>query len=106
MILVRDVYRVSRNWPADERFGLTSQTRRAVVSIPANIAEGQGRNNPKEFAQFLGIAHGSLCETETLLMVANGEDFLSSDKLSELLNHSTEVGRLIKGLLRYAKGIS
>jgi four helix bundle protein len=105
MKLVSDVYRTTRTWPADERFGLTSQVRRAAVSIPANIAEGQGRNNPREFAHFLGIAHGSLCETETLLMVAVGEEFVAKSEFGELMQQTTEVGRLIKGLIRYAKGL-
>lgn len=64
------VYKISRSFPADERFGLTSQIRRSAVSVPSNIAEGAGRRTNGEFANFLGIAHGSICELETQLYVA------------------------------------
>jgi four helix bundle protein len=68
---IKEVYRVTANFPATEIYGLTNQTRRAAVSIPSNIAEGQGRNSAKEFKQFLAISLGSLAELETQLIIAN-----------------------------------
>ncbi|MDB5296543.1 MAG: ribosomal protein [Phycisphaerales bacterium] len=70
MDLVEEVYRATRLFPADEVYGLTSQIRRAAVSIPANVAEGQGRGGAAEFARFLRIAHGSLREVETHALIA------------------------------------
>ena len=71
MDLVEGVYRVTKDWPKDEQYGLTNQVRRAVVSVPANIAEGQGRTSDREFARFLAIAHGSLYEVETHLLICS-----------------------------------
>ena len=65
MNLVESVYRVTREWPKEEAYGLTNQIRRAAVSVPSNIAEGQGHNSAKEFLHFLGIANGSIREFET-----------------------------------------
>lgn len=67
--LVEDIYTLTAKFPSNEQFGLVSQMRRAAVSIPSNIAEGQGRKNPKEFIQFLYIAKGSLAEIETQLII-------------------------------------
>lgn len=67
--LVESVYTATQSFPAEERFGLSSQLRRAVVSIPSNIAEGQGRHTSKEFIQFLSVAHGSLREVETQIII-------------------------------------
>jgi four helix bundle protein len=68
MELVKTVYEVTRKFPKDEIYGLTSQLRRAAVSIPSNLAEGAARNSPREFVQSLGIAKGSLSELETQLL--------------------------------------
>jgi four helix bundle protein len=68
--LVKDVYRITQKFPATEIYGLTSQIRRAAISIPSNIAEGQGRTSSKEFRQFLGIAMGSMAELSTQLYQA------------------------------------
>ena len=68
--LAEMVYRTSAEFPVEERFGMTSQVRRAATSIPANIAEGAERHGPREFLQFLSIASGSLAETETFLILA------------------------------------
>ncbi|HET7056963.1 MAG TPA: four helix bundle protein, partial [Thermomicrobiales bacterium] len=78
--LVNQVYRCTKSWPSHEMFGLTSQVRRAAVSVPANIAEGQGRNGQREFVNFLGIANGSLCELETLLVIARDQGYLAADQ--------------------------
>jgi four helix bundle protein len=79
MELVQRVYALSRNWPADERFGLTSQIRRAAVSIPSNIAEGNGRQTAGEGVQFLGMAMGSLYEVETQTSIARRLGMISED---------------------------
>jgi len=97
-----DVYKLTKQFPQDERFGLISQMNRCSVSISSNIAEGAGRNNPKEFRQFLGIAQGSACELESQLIISQKLDFISeatlkiySDKLTLLQNM---INRLIKTL--------
>src|SRR5687768_13214505 len=77
MELVNLVYRCTARWPATELYALTAQTKRAAVSVPANIAEGHGRNGRREFIYHLGIARGSLCEVETLLQVAADQQFLT-----------------------------
>jgi four helix bundle protein len=98
MDLVEGVYRATNGWPKEELYGLTNQIRRAVVSVPANIAEGQGRNAAKEFAHFLAIAKGSLCEVETFLMIAERLGYQDSVTTESLLARVTEVGRLVYGL--------
>jgi four helix bundle protein len=97
--LVTEVYRSTAAFPKDEIYGLTSQLRRAAVSIPANIAEGQGRLTQGEFCQFLGYARGSLLELETLIQVAANLNYLHSDQSNELLRRSAEVGKILNGLL-------
>jgi len=94
------VYRASGCWPKDEQYGLTNQTRRAAVSVPANIAEGQGRTGPREFAHHLSIAQGSLAELETLLLIARDLRYLDAVTCDTLLVCATEVSRLIGGLIR------
>jgi four helix bundle protein len=100
MDLVELVYAATTNFPSDERFGLTSQVRRAVVSVPSNIAEGQGRRSQGEFVHFLSIAHGSLREVETQMLIATRLRYLDATVGEELLTVSDEVGRLIAGLAR------
>jgi four helix bundle protein len=80
--LTVDVYKLTRTFPSEERFGLTSQLNRAVVSISSNIAEGAGRNNPKEFKQFLGIALGSACEIESQLIISRKLDLITEETLN------------------------
>jgi four helix bundle protein len=100
MELVDAVYNVTSTWPNDERFGLTSQIRRAVVSIAANIAEGQGRNGRREFMQHLGIANGSICEVETMIRIATRQGYQEPDIEANVLAIAREVSRLVNGLLR------
>jgi four helix bundle protein len=91
------VYAATRTLPREERFGLSSQLRRAAVSIPSNIAEGSARRSRAEFMQFLHIARGSLSEIETQALIAADQGFLQSPSLLEDIS---EVGRLLNGLLR------
>jgi four helix bundle protein len=100
MDLVEKVYLATANWPSDERFGLTSQVRRAVISIPANIAEGSGRTGPAEMRHFLSIAHGSLCEVQTHLEIAQRLGIAADEMIEPLLRDSDEVSNLIKGFIR------
>ena len=99
MDLVTAIYHATRDFPKDEQFGLTSQVRRAAVSIPSNVAEGQGRLSEKEFRYFLGQARGSLMEVETQLQIALNLGYLESGKTSILLKACAEIGRILNGLL-------
>ena len=98
--LVETVYRLSRNWPNHELYGLVSQARRASVSVPANIAERAGRRSTGEFIQFVGIARGSLAELETLFVVAGRLGYLEDGVLERLLSDVAEVGRMLTGLMQ------
>jgi four helix bundle protein len=98
MELVRFVYELTDKFPREELFGLTSQIRRAVVSIPSNIAEGQGRNSTKEFINYLSIAYGSLMETETQNLVAEMRKYITAEESNAVMERSAEVGRVINGL--------
>ena len=100
MTLVRDTYQLTRSWPADERFGLTLQARRAAVSVPANITEGSGRTGARHLRNHLSIAHGSLCELETHVLVARDLGFMETPETDTLLERTEEVGRIIRGLLK------
>lgn len=95
--LAVDVYKATSTFPNDERFGLTSQSRRAAVSIPSNIAEGAGRNSIKEFNHFLGIANGSSYELQTQLVVANRLAILESEILDPLLTQIDELQKMTYG---------
>lgn len=103
MDLAESVYQATSDMPADERFGLTSQVRRAAVSVASNIAEGQGRFTDADFNRFLSIAHGSVREVETQLLLANRLGFLSETDIDPSIELSAEVGRLIAGLARSLK---
>jgi four helix bundle protein len=99
MQLTVAVYRLTQNFPHEEQYGLTSQIRRSAVSIPSNIAEGQGRLSVGEFKQFLGIARGSNFEVQTQLEIARALNFGSSASIDEAEGLSHEVGKMIYGLL-------
>jgi four helix bundle protein len=98
MDLAVAVYEVSQALPADERFGLTAQMRRAAVSIPANIAEGQGRRTCGEFLNQLSVAYGSLCELETHILLAQRLGMMEEEAGKGILGRAAEVGRLVNGL--------
>jgi four helix bundle protein len=95
---VVDIYKVTDGFPKDERFGLTSQLRRAAVSIPANIAEGAARNTPKEFVHFLSIAQGSASEVETELLISMRLGFLTNEQYNSIKAHLDDIGRMLIGL--------
>jgi len=97
--LVVEVYRATRNFPDDERYGLTSQLRRSAVSIPSNIAEGHGRATRGEYIQFLCHARGSLFELETQIAIAGQIGFLSTESVEHLTSGTAEVARILNGLL-------
>jgi four helix bundle protein len=99
MDLAEAIYTATRSFPKDELYGLTSQLRRAVLSVPSNIAEGQGRMTPGEFRQFLGHARGSLLESETQLLMAGRLRYLPAERVEHLLALSAEVGRILNGLI-------
>jgi four helix bundle protein len=98
--LVTDVYRWTEPFPKSELYGLTSQMRRAAVSVATNIAEGQARNSVGEFRQFVGYAKGSLVELETHMIIASNLGFISPEVRDKALRAADEVSCLIKGLLR------
>jgi four helix bundle protein len=99
MALVLDVYRCTQAFPKIETYGLTSQLRRAAVSVPSNIAEGQARLSTGEFKQFLGNARGSLMEVETQILIARYLGYLERNDSENLLSAAAEVGRILNGLL-------
>ena len=98
MDLAVDVYRLTRLFPPDELYGLTSQVRRSSVSVPSNVAEGQGRGIGAEFAHHLRIAQGSLQEVETQLLLAERLGYLRQADLMPVMDLAGEVGRLNRGL--------
>ena len=98
MELAEAVYRITQPFPKEELFVLTSQARRAVVSIPSNIAEGSGRKSDSEFLQFLSIANGSLRELETQMLLAARIGYLAPTQLDPLQTQMDTVGRLLTGL--------
>jgi four helix bundle protein len=96
---VTDIYRVTSNFPRHELFGLTAQLRRASVSVPSNIAEGQARFSKPEFRHFLRNAKGSLAEVETQLVISKNLGHLNEDESSKLLSKVDELGRILSGLI-------
>jgi four helix bundle protein len=103
---VTKMYKITANFPADEKFGLVSQMRRAAVSIPSNIAEGAARNSKKEFINFLHIAQGSTAELETQILISWNLNFVTQSQAQPLLKELEEISRMIIGLqksLRFSK---
>ncbi len=97
--LARGVYEITRLFPDEERFGLVIQLRRAVVSIPSNIAEGRGRGTKKDFAHFLMQARGSLYEVETQIELANELHYINDLNAARLLKACDELSRVLNGLI-------
>ena len=99
MDLVETVYKASKCFPREELYALTSQVRRAAISIPSNIAEGQGRRTTSDFLRHLSIAYGSLREVETQLLIAGRLNYLTASQVETVMNRAGEVGRLLNGLM-------
>lgn len=99
MVLVTDIYQITQKFPKEEMYGLTSQLRRAAVSVPSNIAEGKGRHTNPEFCQFLVHARGSLLEVETQVQIAGNLGYLKGQKVDELKKKTGEIGRMLNGLI-------
>jgi four helix bundle protein len=102
--LVIETYRISRPFPDEERFGLTAQIRRAVVSVPSNIAEGHGRHHTADFCRFLSIARGSVKEVECDYVIAEKLAYVTADDLSLARSLSDEISRMLSGLQRTLRG--
>jgi four helix bundle protein len=104
MKFVAQIYEVTQRFPSEERYGLTNQLRRASVSVPSNIAEGQARFSQKEFHHFLSQARGSLVEIETQLLIAKELKYLAAAKADGLLAAADELGSILNGLIASIKG--
>jgi four helix bundle protein len=100
MELVVSVYHETRGFPREERYGLTSQMRRAAVSISSNIAEGKGRSTVRDRALFCCHARGSLLELETQILIAQRLQFLTAPRAEDLTRNSNELGRMLNSLIQ------
>ena len=96
---VQAIYEATHAWPSDERFGLTSQVRRAAVSVPSNIAEGCARRSTADFVRFLSIARASLAEAETQVIIAGRLGYVGPDAEAALLQAADEISRMLAGLI-------
>jgi four helix bundle protein len=103
---VQRVYAITSKFPQEEMFGLKSQMRRSAVSVPSNIAEGQGRASRGEFLQFLGHARGSLYELETQIVISSELGYLSAAEQSTFLTEAQKLGRILNGLISSLKSRS
>lgn len=103
MELADEIYRLTGPFPEAEKFGLTSQLRRAAVSTPSNIAESWGRGSTNEYVQFLRYARGSLYEIETQLRISQRNSFLHEDDLRMMLVRTNRLGKMLLGLMRALK---
>lgn len=99
MLLVKEVYRETKQFPSHEIFGLTKQMRRAAISIPCNIAEGKGRGSAGDYRYFLNVARGSVLELETQILIA--ADLGYAIQSENLVSRTNEIGRMLNGLIRY-----
>jgi four helix bundle protein len=93
------IYACTREFPKDETYGLTSQMRRAAVSVPSNIAEGKGRHSHKDFIHFLYQARGSLLELETQLLIAHDLEYIEQPEFESLESETEELSRILNGLI-------
>ena len=101
--LCLEIYRITAKFPREERFGLTSQIRRAVVSVPSNIAEGYGRRTTSDYIRSLYIAYGSNCELETQMMLSGDLDYMDRAVLKDVEDKIHEVERMLKALIKALK---
>ena len=98
--LCLEIYIITKGFPKEERYGLTSQIRRATVSVPSNIAEGYGRKTTPEYIRFLYIAYGSNCELETQILLSGDLGYIEVGKLEILLEGIGEIERMLKALIK------
>jgi len=101
--LVSQIYLVTRLFPKEELYGITNQIRRCPISVPSNIAEGCGRQTPKDTLRFLNISRGSLYELETQLYLSKDLNFISDETLDNLLTQTETCKKLINGFMNYYK---
>ena len=102
MDLVEDIYNLCKNFPKEENYGLSSQIKRASISIVSNISEGAARQSDKEFIKFLYISLGSVAELETHILLAKRLNFISSER--NILNKLTRIKKMLNGLINFLKG--
>jgi four helix bundle protein len=98
--LCLEIYKITKGFPDEEKYGLTSQLRRAAVSVPSNVSEGYGRKTTPEYIQFLYIAYGSVCEIETQILLSGDLGYISNGRLEMLKEGIREVERMLKALIR------
>ncbi|MBK7183408.1 MAG: four helix bundle protein [Bacteroidetes bacterium] len=98
--LVTEIYKLTKAFPAEEKFGIVNQLNRAVVSIPANIAEGWGRESSKNYLQFLRVSRGSLMETETLLVISKNLNYIDDENFRMISEKLDETGKILQGLIK------
>ncbi|MGZ4056851.1 MAG: four helix bundle protein [Bacteroidia bacterium] len=101
--LVQCIYKLTNKFPDTEKFGLISQLKRAVVSVPTNIAEGAARNTKKEFIQFLFISSGSLSEVDTLLTISNNLNYINGSEFEDMNIKMNRISSLLNGLIKKLK---
>lgn len=100
IVLVKQIYLLTQNFPSEEKFGLTSQMRRAVVSVPSNIAEGQARRTTGDYVRFVSIAEGSLAELETQLIISVELNFCQKNETKDCFDLTTEIRKMLNALRR------
>ncbi len=98
--LCLEIYRITAKFPKEERYGLTSQIRRSVVSIPSNIEEGYGRKTTLDYIRMLYISYGSVCELETQILLAGDLDLIEKGELGTLQKDIAEIERMLKALIK------
>lgn len=103
MILVKEIYKCTSTFPKQERYDLTSQMRRAAISIPSNIAEGSQRTTNKDFANFISIAKGSLAELRTQIHIAEGLEYIGKEKANEVLLRIEDINKMLYSFLQTLK---
>ena len=103
MVLVMDIYAVTKDFPSSEIYGLTSQLRRSAVSIPSNIAEGYGRNSTNDYKRFLQIAVGSLYELQTQIEIAFSLKYIGEQKHNEIVSLSIEIDKMLYSIIQKIK---
>ena len=102
-LLCLKIYKISRAFSTEEKFGLISQVRRAAISVPSNIAEGFGRKTTREYIYFLYVAYGSLCELETQIYISRDLRYLSNDKCGEMEKILKDIAKMLQSLIKVLK---